>query len=320
MEYKDYYKTLGVSKTASAEEIKAAYRKLARKTHPDMNPNDPKAEERFKEINEAHQVLSDPEKRQKYDQFGSQWQQYRNSGGRPEDFNWSPWSQQQGGGSTYRTMSQEEFSQMFGGGLGGFSDFFETLFGGSMGGFSSRSTTRQSSQPRTRKAQDFEHPIDITLEEAYNGTQRTLTFEDGRRIEASIPAGVKTGARIRLSGQAGGQSANVKAGDLYLKVNILPHATFTRDGDDLRTTLPIDIYTALLGGEVSVPTMGKAVRLTIPEGTDTGKVFRLKDLGMPLLKEPRKHGNLYATVEVHIPPHLTRAEKDKFQEIKHMRR
>lgn len=322
MEYKDYYKILGVSKTATQDEIKAAYRKLARKHHPDMNPNDSKAEERFKEINEANQALSDPEKRKKYDQFGSQWQQYQNTGGRPEDF-WSQWGgQQPSGGANYRTVSQEEFSQMFGGGgLGGFSDFFETLFGSSMGGYGTRTGTgRQQQQARVRKAQDMEHPVDITLEEAYSGTKRTLTYEDGRRIEASIPAGVKTGAKIRLSGQAGGQSANVRAGDLFLKVSVLPHATFKRDGDDLKIALPVDIFTAVLGGEVSVPTMGKSVRLTIPEGTDSGKVFRLKDLGMPLLKDPKKHGNLYATVEIHIPQHLTKAEKDKFLEIKHMRR
>ena len=320
MEYKDYYKALGVEKTATQDEIKSAYRKLARKHHPDMNPDDPKAEDRFKDINEAYQALSDPEKRQKYDQFGSQYQQFRNGGGQPDDF-WSQWTQQPSGSSSRRTMSQEELGQMFGGGLGGFSDFFETLFGSGMGGFGSRqTTTRQQAQPRPRKIQDMEHPTDITLEEAYSGTMRTLSFEDGRKIEAQIPPGVNTGARIRLSGQVKGSTSNVQAGDLYLKIKVLPHKTFTRDGNDLKITLPIDLYTALLGGEVSVPTIGKPVRLTIPEGTDGGKVFRLKNLGMPLLKKPDTHGNLYVTVEIKLPKHLTQAEKDKFEELKKMRR
>ena len=320
MDYKDYYKTLGVEKNATQDQIKAAYRKLARKHHPDMNPDDPKAEDRFKDLNEAYQALSDPEKRQKYDQFGSQWQQYQTTGGRPEDF-WSQWSQQPGGSNSggYRTVSQEELSQMFGGsgGLGGFSDFFETLFGGGMSGFSGRTGTQN--QSRLRKGKDMEHPIDVTLEEAYKGTNRTLQFEGGKRIEARIPPGVTNGSRIRLSGQAGSASARTESGDLYLKISVLPHATFTRDGNNLHLKLPVDLYTAILGGEVNVPTLEKPVRLTIPEGTDSGKVFRLKDLGMPTLKDPKKHGNLYATVEIHIPTHLTKAEQDAFLKIKHMR-
>ncbi len=323
MEYKDYYKTLGVKKTATQDEIKSAYRSLARKHHPDMNPDDPTAEDRFKDINEAYQALSDPEKRKKYDQFGSQYQQYQNTGGRPEDFNWGQWSQQPSGSGSYRSMSQEEFGQMFGGGggLGGFSDFFETLFGGGLGGFGSRGgSARQQTQPRPQKIKDVQHPIDITLEEAYSGTTRTLSFTDDRKIEARIPPGVKTGARIRLSGQVQSANTNTQAGDLYLKINILPHKTFTRDGNDLRLTLPIDLYTAVLGGEISVPTMNNPVRLTIPEGTDSGKVFRLKELGMPLLKNPDTHGNLYVTVEITLPKHLTQAEKDKFDELRKMRR
>lgn len=323
MDYKDYYKTLGVDKKATADQIKAAYRKLARKYHPDVNQSDPSAEEKFKDINEAYQVLSDSEKRSKYDQFGSQWQQYRSAGGRPEDFNWSQWaSQSQGQAGGYRTVSQEEFSQMFGGGLGGFSDFFETLFGGmgGLGGFgrgTNTRTTQQRAQPQ--RMANVEHEVQITLEEAYNGTARTLQFEDGHKIEARIPPGVRTGSKIRLSGQAGG-AGNVRAGDLYLKVQVLPHSTFTREKDDLRITLPIDLYTAVLGGEINVPTMGKSVRLTIPEGTDGGKTFRLKEMGMPVLKDPSQHGNLLVTVEVQVPKHLTQVEKEKFKELKHMRR
>jgi len=317
MEYKDYYKTLGLDKTAKEANIKSAYRRLARKYHPDMNPGKPEAEEKFKEINEAYQVLSDPEKRQKYDQFGSQWQQYRSTGGSPEDFNWGPWRSQPAGGTSYRTVSQEELNQMFGGMGGGFSDFFETLFGGFSGGFntqSSRQTNPASARRRQSAApQDVQHEVEITLEEAFSGTKRLLQFEDGKRIEASIPPGVDTGSRVRLSGQAGGA-------DLFLRIVVLPHAIFTRKGSDLYTRVPVDFYTAVLGGEVSVPTLTGAVRLTIPENTDTGKVFRLKGLGMPSLKNPQTRGNLYATVEIHLPQHFTPAEKDKVRELRNMRR
>lgn len=312
MEYKDYYKTLGVSKTATEGEIKTAYRKLARRYHPDVN-KDPQAEEKFKEVNEAYQVLSDPEKRKKYDQFGSEWQRYQSSGGQPGGFDWGRWQQApQGGQRGYRTVSQEEFNDMFGD-LGGFSDFFNTLFG--QGGFSVGPTYSRSSRSAPRaaqRAQPMEHEVEITLEEAYSGTSRMLQFEDGRKIEARIPPGVSTGSKVRLSGQAGGA-------DLFLKIKVLPHDTFTRKGDDLFTTVPVDLYTAILGGEVSVETLGKPVRLTIPEGTDSGKTLRLKGLGMPNLKNPSKHGDLYARIEVHLPEHLTPAEKEKFREIRNMR-
>ena len=313
MDYKDYYNTLGVSKTASQGEIKTAYRKLARRYHPDVN-KDPKAEDKFKEVNEAYQVLSDPEKRKKYDQFGSEWQSYQSSGGQPGGFDWGRWQQtSQSAQPGYRTVSQDEFSDMFGG-LGGFSDFFNTLFG--QGGFTQGTSFSRSSgtSARTaRSAQPMEHEVEMTLEEAYSGTKRVLQFEGGRKIEASIPAGVNTGSKVRLSGQAGGA-------DLYLKIKVLPHKLFSRKGNDLTVTVPVDLYTAILGGEVSVEMLSKPVRLTIPEGTDTGKTMRLKGLGMPDLKKPGEHGDLYAHIEVHLPGHLTPAEKDKFREIRNMRR
>ena len=312
MDYKDYYNTLGVSKTATEGEIKTAYRKLARRYHPDVN-KDPQAEDKFKEVNEAYQVLSDPEKRKKYDQFGSEWQRYQSSGGQPGGFDWGRWQQApQGGQPGYRTVSQEEINEMFGN-LGGFSDFFNTLFG--QGGFSSApaySRGSRSTQRAARTPQPMEHEVEITLEEAYSGTKRTLQFEDGRKIEASIPQGVSTGSKVRLSGQAGGA-------DLFLKIKVQPHKVFTRKGNDLTLTVPVDLYTAILGGEVSVETMGKPVRLTIPEGTDSGKTMRLKGLGMPNLKNPAEYGDLYARIEVHLPARLTPAEKEKFREIRNMR-
>ena len=309
MDYKDYYKTLGVGKTATEDEVKTAYRKLARRYHPDVN-KDPQAEEKFKEVNEAYQVLSDPEKRKKYDQFGSEWQRYQSSGGQPGGFDWGRWQQApQGGQPGYRTVSQEEFDSMFGN-LGGFSDFFNTLFG--QGGFGARPAYSRSSRS-AQTARPMEHEVELTLEEAYTGAKRVLQFEDGRKIEASIPPGVRTGSKVRLSGQAGGA-------DLFLKIKVLPHKRFTRKGDDLITTVSVDIYTAILGGEVSVETMGKPVRLTIPEGTDSGKTMRLKGLGMPNLKNPTQYGDLYARVELRLPARLTPAEKEKFREIRNMRR
>lgn len=315
MEYKDYYNTLGVNKTASDEEVKTAYRNLARKYHPDVN-KEPGAEDKFKEVNEAYQVLSDAEKRRKYDQFGSQWQQYQTSGGQPGGFDWGPWQQSSGGRTSYRTVSPDEFNDIFGGmggsgstsGFGGFSDFFETLFGGGGFGSSYSGQTRQT-QPRR---QDMEYEIDLSLHEAYTGTRRTLQFEDGRKIEAIIPPGVKTGSKVRLGGQAGGA-------DLFLKINILPDPVFKRKGDDLFMEVPVDLYTAILGGEVGINTMTRTIRLTIPEGSDSGKRFRLKGLGMPTIKDPTRFGNLYVTIQVTIPKNLTAVEKDKFREIRNMR-
>lgn len=331
MEYKDYYKTLGVKKNAGADEIKKAYRKLARKHHPDVNPGDKAAEEKFKDINEAYEVLSDEEKRAKYDRFGAEWQQFSGAGGRPQDFNWGAWGAGgQPGGTQYRTVSPEEFEQMFGGGRGGsgFSDFFETLFGamggrttgGSRSGFGGSFSSAGGDDffgnlgrgSQTAQMLDQEHPIQVTLEEAFHGTTRTLQWEDGRRLEAKIPRGVRTGSKVRLSGQGG--TTDGRAGDLFLKVEVLPHAVYERDGDDLRMTLPVDLFTALLGGKISVPAFDKTVNLTIPEGTRNGKVFRLAKLGMPKLRQPDERGDLYVTVSVDLPAKLSEEEKQIVRE------
>jgi len=314
MQYRDYYETLGVNKNASQEEIKKAYRKLARKYHPDVNPDDPNAEEKFKDINEAYQVLSDDEKRKKFDQFGSQWKQYQQRGGRAEDFDWSQWAAQgQPGMGGYRTVSQEEFEQMFGGGLGGFSEFFTTLFGGMGGARPGARTTRRTSAQSMQRGSDIEHPVVISLEEAFNGTTRLLTFEDGRRIEATIPVGVKTGSKIRLSGQ--GSPGPRGSGDLFLKIKVTSHPEFRRDGDDLRIDQPVDFFTALLGGEVNVSTIDKTVKLTIPPESDSGKTFRLKGLGMPKLNHPEKRGDLYVTLQIQVPKKLSAEQKKKFKEL-----
>ncbi len=330
MEYKDYYKTLGVSKTADKDEIKKAYRKLARQYHPDMNQGDKKAEDKFKEVNEAYEVLSDPAKREKYDRFGSSWQQYERGGGRPEDFDWNQWSARPGGQTYTRTVTPEELEQILGGGfgasfggMGGFSDFFETLFGsmGGRGGAARGGGTRpgQARGARSLRGQDAEHTVQVSLEDAYHGTTMSLQWEDGRKIEARIPPGVKTGSKIRLSGQGGAGMGGGEAGDLFLKIEVRPHAIFTREGDDLRVNVPVDLYTALLGGQVMVQTLDRPVALTIPEGTSNGQVFRLRGLGMPKLKHPDERGNLLAAVQVQLPTKLSQEEKELVGKLRALR-
>ena len=326
MEYKDYYKSLGIDRNASQDEIKKAFRKLARKYHPDVN-KDHNAEEKFKEINEANAVLSDPDKRQKYDQFGSHWQQYERAGGQPEDFNWNPWQQPGGGGGFSQQVSQEDLERILGGlggigGMGGqtggFSDFFETLFGG-LGGRGAGGTNFGGQPVRQQRGQDAEHTVEITLEEAYKGSQRLLEWEDGRKIEAKIPPGVKTGSKVRLRGQGGSGARGGQAGDLFLKVKVVTHPLFERDGDDLKTNIPVSLYDALLGGEVEITGIERRVKLKIPPETDNGKVFRLKGLGMPNLRKPSEFGDLLVKVEVKLPKKLTKEEKQGFHELRRLR-
>jgi curved DNA-binding protein len=334
MEYKDYYDVLGVDRDATQDEIQKAFRRLARKHHPDVNPGDEGAEERFKTINEAYQVLSDPEKRAKYDQLGQQWKQHQQAGGRPEDFNWSQWTSRtpggQGRGYTTRRVSPEEFEQMFGGGLGGFSDFFETLFGG-MGGAAPGSGNVQGRSPyqtyRGRQRQqparnlDLEMPLEISLEEAFHGTNRILQKSNGSKINARVPPGVKTGSRVRLKGQ--GRSAGMgrnQRGDLYLEITVAPHPTYERKGDDLYVDAEVDLYTMVLGGDQEVASLDKTVRLDIPPLTDNNTVFRLRNLGMPRLKNPDQRGDLFVRAQVKLPDSLSRREKELFQKLRDMQR
>lgn len=322
MDYKDYYQILGVGKKASTDEIKKAYRKLARKYHPDVNPGDRAAEGLFKDINEANEVLSDPDKRQKYDRFGSEWQQFERAGGSAQDFNWGQWGagSRRGGGYT-QTISPEEFAQMFGsGGTGGFSDFFETLFGGSgrssTGGFGFHPATGAT---RTMRGQDMEHDVEITLEEAFEGTIRTMQFSDGRSFKAKIPAGVKTGSKVRLSGK-GQPGAGGQAGDLFLRIKVLPHERFERKGDNLYVDVPVDLFTAMLGGKTDVAGMDKAVKLSIPAETANDKQFRLNGLGMPKLRSPEERGNLYAKIKVMLPQELSKEEKELLSQWQELRK
>ncbi|MFQ5854234.1 MAG: DnaJ C-terminal domain-containing protein [Anaerolineae bacterium] len=320
MEYKDYYKILGVDKKATQKEIKSAYRKLARENHPDVNPDDPDAQERFKDINEAYQVLGDPEKRKKYDQLGSNWRQWERMGGRPEDFNWGRWTSGPGGQRVHvRQATPEELEELFGRGFGGFSDFFEQIFAG-MGGF--RPTPdiggwqRQPIQPHT--GQDIEQPIEITLEEAFHGTKRLFQM-NGHRIEASIPPGVRTGSKVRLRGKGMPGGAGTPSGDLYLKVSVKPHPIFKRKGADLYVAVDVPLYTALLGGEVRVPTLTGDVMLTIPPEIQNGRTIRLSGQGMPKLSNPEERGDLFTQVNVRLPKNLTDREKQLIRQLKALR-
>jgi len=317
MEYKDYYKVLGVDRNASEKEIKKAYRRLARQYHPDVNPGNKEAEERFKEINEAHEVLIDPEKRRKYDQLGASWQQWQRTGRDPSGFDWSQWSAGAPGGGRVH-VEYGDLGDLFGGafGGGGFSDFFEAIFGG--GGRQGPQTWTGTHQARPRRGQDYEQPVEITLEEAFSGTRRVLE-KDGRRIEVRIPPGVKTGSKVRIAGEGAPGIGGGTTGDLYLKVTVLPHKVFERKGDDLYCEVPVDLYMAILGGETSVPTLKGTVSLKIPPETQSGRTFRLKGQGMPLLRDSNKRGDLYAKVKVVLPKGLSAKEKELFKELAQMR-
>lgn len=314
MDYKDYYKILGVDKKATDKEIKAAYRKLARKYHPDMNPNNPQAEARFKEINEANEVLGDPQKRAKYDQLGADWQRWQQTGGRPGDFDWSQWAAAGGPGGgrvNVRYGSPENLEDLFGGGSS-FSDFFTSIFGGSMGGGTRRST---GGFTNAQIGQDLEQEVEISLAEAYHGATRLLN-KNGRRLEVKIPAGAKTGTKVRMRGEGSEGLMGGQAGDLYLKVKIAPDSRFERKDNDLHVTIPVDLYTAVLGGEARVPTLTGEVTLKIPAGSQNGQTFRLRGKGMPKLHHANEFGDLYAKLEVRLPTKLTPKQRELFEQLR----
>jgi curved DNA-binding protein len=311
MDYKDYYKVLGVDKKASQAEIKKAYRKLAQQYHPDRNPNNKAAQEKFKEINEANEVLGDADKRQKYDQLGANYQQWQRAGGAGSGFDWSRYAGQGTPGGTRVEFS--DLSDLFGENGGDFSEFFQTIFGGPGGGARARGT------PRPRRGRDMEQPVTITLEEAYNGGKRVIS-RDGRRIEASIPPGVQDGSRVRLRGEGAPGAGGAAAGDLYLVVTVSPDPRFERQGDDVIVELAVDLYALVLGGEVRVPTpKGKEIILTIPPETPAGKQFRLSGQGMPNVTAPDHKGDLYVRVKPALPQHLTEPERELFRELAALR-
>lgn len=339
--YKDYYKTLGVEKTADAKAIKQAYRRLARKFHPDQNQGNLKAAERFKEINEANEVLSDPDKRRRYDELGSDWARYADAG---PDFGRGPGGPQAGG---YRVRVDQT------GDLGDFSEFFRTFFGAGGGpgdplsgaDFEGRGPFRRGG--RGRRGEDLETAVEITLEEAAAGARRAVAFQEAivcetcggagrqgnkacptcqgqgqvareRRVEVKIPAGVRDGQRVRASGEGGTGAAGGGRGDLYLRVRVQPHAVFQRREDDLHVELPIAVWEAALGTEIQVPTLRGKVSMKIPPETGSGRTFRLPGYGLPHVKGGGS-GDEFVRVTVVVPKELTARERALFEELRTLR-
>jgi curved DNA-binding protein len=295
MDYKDYYKILGVSRGASTEEIRKAYRKLAMQYHPDRNPGDNQSEERFKEINEAYQVLNDPQKRAYYDRVGSAysgWQQRGGQGG----FDWGRWASGAPGGT--RVDFGGDLNDLFGGEGGMFSEFFRTIFGGGMG---------TAGTQTSRAAPGYQQEVEISLEDAFNGTTMQLQA-DGKRKQVRIPPGVRTGSKVRVAG------SGPNGLDLYLIVQVKEHKDFERKGNDLHTTAKVNVFTAILGGEAEVETMSGKVKLTIPAGTQPEQVFRVVGRGMPQLKSPNTKGDLFVRLKVEIPRYLSSKQRELLEE------
>jgi curved DNA-binding protein len=314
MEFKDYYATLGVPKAATADDIKRAYRKLARQFHPDVNPGDKAAETRFKEINEANEVLGDQEKRRKYDDLGANWRDYeaqasRGAGGS----GFESWP----GGTSYRSVSPEEFESMFGSGGGAdpFSDFFHAFFdaGGRQGG---------GGRSRSRKGADAEFVADLTLEEAFAGTTRRLTTKGAkgeRTFDVRIPAGVDDASRVRVAGEGAPGASGGQAGDLYVTVRLAPHPRFERRGADLYTKASVPLTTAVLGGDAAVTSLsGSTLRLKVPELTASGRTFRLRGHGMPVVGKTDVRGDLYVAVDIALPDRLTPDEREHYEALRRL--
>jgi len=299
MDYKDYYKILGVERNASEDDIRKAYRKLAMQYHPDRNPNDKQAEEHFKEINEAYQVLNDPKKRTHYDRLGSDYSTWQRRGA-PGDFNWDDYVSGYPGGTR---VNMEDFEDLFGG-AGGFSDFFRTIFGQGAG-TGTRTRTRQ--QP-----QGYQQELEITLEEAYQGTTRVFE-SDGKQKQVRIPAGVRTGSKVRVAG------VGPNGLDLYLIVDVKEDPRFERRGNDLHTTATASIFTAILGGEADVETLSGKVKLNVPAGTQPEQVFRLAGRGMPSVKNASEKGDLYVRLKVQIPKYLSAKQRELLEEASRLK-
>jgi curved DNA-binding protein len=315
MEYKNYYKTLGVEKSATKDEIKKAYRKLAMEYHPDRNAGDATAEERFKEINEAYQVLSDDDKRAHYDRLGSaysNWQQRGDRGG----FDWGQWNYGQPGSGFPGGMRVEyegDLGDLFGG--GGFSDFFSQIFGG-MAGSGGLDEILRGRGTRGRPAvspRQYQSEMVISLQEAYHGSTRQVRIGE-RQFDVKVPKGAKSGTKLRLAG-AGPAGPDGKPTDVFLVIKISPDPRFERKGDDLYTDVEVDISTAVLGGTVEVPALNRSVKLTIPAGTQPEQTFRLKGKGMPRLRANAQNGDLFAVVHVVVPKKLTDRQRELFEQL-----
>jgi len=293
MDYKDYYKVLGVKKDASTDEIKKAYRKLAVKYHPDKNPGDKAAEEKFKEANEANEILGNADKRKKYDEMGENWQQYANN----------PYAQGRPGRQAYNT---EDF---YGDGSQ-FSSFFDSIFGGGGGGGRKRNTQR--------RGQDTEGTIDLTVEESFHGASRQVTI-DGAKLNLKFKPGTADGQVLRLKGKGNPGYAGGENGDLLITVRIAKNHKFEIKGNDLYFDQPLDLYTAVLGGKATVQGIDKSVNMSIPAGTDSHKTLRLKGMGMPVFGRADERGDAYVRMVITTPKHLTEEEKALFIQLSELK-
>ncbi|MBJ6117866.1 J domain-containing protein [Pontibacter sp. BT310] len=308
MDYKDYYKTLGVDKKASQAEIKKAYRALAKKYHPDKNKGDKAAEEKFKDVSEAYEVIGDEEKRKQYDQLGSNWRQYQNTGGgfggrggQQEYYGGQP------GGGGFRGFEGDP--DMFG---GGFSDFFQQFFGGG-GGFGQQQG--RGNRGQAAKGQDYEAEMEITLQEAYHGTSRLLNLHN-QQLRITTKPGVADGQVLKIKGKGAPAAGGRTAGDLFIKIFVKPDPKFERKGSDLYTNLPVDLYTAILGGDAHAQTLTGQLKLKIPAGTQNDKTLRLRGKGMPVYGKPDQHGDLYVKIIVELPTHISDEERNLLEKLR----
>ena len=308
MNYKDYYKDLGIAKNASPAEIKKAYRSLANKYHPDKTKGDKTAEEKFKEINEANEVLSDPAKRKKYDQFGADWKHYEEAGAQPGGFDWSKYADDRSGQKQW--MNTNESDPGFGN--AGVEDLFEMLFG-------QRSGQRRGSRGVAVKGEDLETETILSLEEAYHGTTRLIRLNE-QTIKVTIKPGVVDSQKLRIPAKGGNGSIGGTNGDLYLTIKIAAHPEFRRKGNDLYRDLPVDLYIALLGGKSTVKTLNGRVAVNIPQGTKNGTELRLQGLGMPVYGKKRDFGNLLVKVDIVLPEKLTEEETEMFTKLAALRK
>jgi curved DNA-binding protein len=307
MTYKDYYKVLGVPRTATPDEIKKAYRKLAMEYHPDKTRGNKAAEEKFKDVNEANEVLSDPEKRKKYDRFGEDWKHYQETGAQPGGFDWSKYAG--GGGGQARRMSREEYDAIFGGESVG--DIFELLFG-------QRGASRRGRRAAAIKGDDLEAETTLTLDEAYHGSTRLIEL-GGQTIRVTIKPGIADGQVLRIAGKGGAGMYGGPSGDLYLTVRIMPHPDLHRKGNDLQCDLAVELYTAVLGGKAQVRTLKGTVNVDIQKGTPNGTALRLRGLGMPIYGRKNEFGDLFVKVVIKIPDHLSEQEMELFRKLSALR-
>ncbi len=303
MNFKDYYKILGVERNASADDIKKAYRKLAIKYHPDKNPNNKASEEKFKEINEANEVLGDVEKRKKYDQLGESWNTHQQQGNPNDNFDWSRWSGNQGNRGYGNQGSGF-------GAEGDFSDFFESIFGQHFGGGGGNVQM---------KGQDYQTEIEVSLEEVYHGSTRRIKV-NGQTLQIKIKPGVKNGQVLRLKGKGAKGRKGGPEGDLYLTVKIAHHTDYEVKEHDLYSTVPVNLYTAILGGKQVIKTLKGNMRIDIPKETENGQVLRLKGLGMPIFEKTDQHGDLYAKINIIMPKNLSAKELVLFKELAELRK